>query len=310
METKTMIGIKLKVEGVHYFPKADEIAGFEVNYLKSFHRHNFGIECTMEVNHDNRDVEFIMLKHRVEEYLCGKYFDQNYHCLNFKAMSCEMIAKELLTAFGFCYVKVDEDDENYAEVFVTLKDDENKQPTNQTPKSNLKRISFIIGKFCSGKSYYAQKLLEEGKRRGYDKEWGFLEIGDIVRGITKTKERTIDPALDKEIVNEVIELVEGEGCESEELFITGIRQLSVFKKLYEEFVSKGCEIHIHYLPTPRNVRKKFFEAQKKRNPEKNTKSFEDFEKDEQKLGIDQLCSYLIDDFVEDDNFHFINISNI
>ena len=110
---KTRVFIKIKVEGLHLWPDCDIQ---EVDYLASLHRHNFGITCWHEVNHDNRDIEFIQLKHQVEEWLRERYYKVVPHCLIFGAMSCEMIAKELIKEFCFDRVSVDEDGENGAEV--------------------------------------------------------------------------------------------------------------------------------------------------------------------------------------------------
>lgn len=313
METKTFVGIKLNVEGVHYFPKADQVAGFEVGYLQTMHRHNFGIECKLPVNHDNRDVEFIMLKHRVEKYLYSEFSDTNYHCLNFKSMSCEMIAKELLTKFGFCYVKVDEDGENYAEVSGCCcgNNRENKSKASKPAEPSLKKIVFVIGKFCSGKSYYKNFVAQLAAENGRGDKASFIEIGDVVRSITKSKERVFDNNLDNKIIEIVKDNVNLVRNSSEILYIVGIRQLSVFLSLYNEFVSEGYEVFIDYLPTSREQRKTFFENQKKNNSKKNDeKTFEEIEEQEKGLGIDQLCSYLVDEFVANDNFSFININNL
>ena len=109
----TRIFIRLKVEGLHRWPDCDIQ---EVDYLANLHRHNFGITCWHEVNHDNRDIEFIQLKHKVKDWLLERYWKQVPNCLVFGAMSCEMIAKELIKEFGFDRVTVDEDGENGAEV--------------------------------------------------------------------------------------------------------------------------------------------------------------------------------------------------
>lgn len=39
----------------------------EVSYLANLHRHVFHFKVTVEVFHDDREIEFIMLKHRVEK---------------------------------------------------------------------------------------------------------------------------------------------------------------------------------------------------------------------------------------------------
>lgn len=110
---KTSIFIRLQVEGVHCWP---DCGIEEVNYLRNPHRHHFGVKAYLRVDGDNREVEFIQLKHKVTAFLGEKYWSQGGHCLDFGGMSCEMIAKELVREFTFDRVIVDEDGENGAEV--------------------------------------------------------------------------------------------------------------------------------------------------------------------------------------------------
>jgi len=77
------ITVKTQFEGIHYYPDAPE----EVEYLKNPHRHIFRVEAEIEVFHDDRELEFIMVQHRMNEFF-------EIHG-ELKSMSCEMIAKEL-----------------------------------------------------------------------------------------------------------------------------------------------------------------------------------------------------------------------
>ena len=45
------------------------------------------------------------------------YYDEQYDLCNFKARSCEMLAKELLEEFDLVYCSVFEDNENGAEIY-------------------------------------------------------------------------------------------------------------------------------------------------------------------------------------------------
>lgn len=110
--TTTFIGIKLQVEGFHNFPLASEVFGEEVKFLEVRHRHNFNIVAKKRVSHDDRDQEFILLKREVQDY-----YQRNFGTpAEFGSNSCEMIARDLQMAFGFDYVMVDEDGENFAEI--------------------------------------------------------------------------------------------------------------------------------------------------------------------------------------------------
>ena len=113
MKTQTNIGIKLVVEGFHRFPSATKYFKRDVDFLEQRHRHNFGICAKKKVYSDERDDEFILWKREVENYI-----ERNYgRPAEFNAMSCEAIARDILEAFDCEYVAVDEDGENFAEIF-------------------------------------------------------------------------------------------------------------------------------------------------------------------------------------------------
>lgn len=125
VKIKTEVYCTLQVEGVHNWPECDLE---EVIYLRDLHRHIFHIKAHKNVSHDDRDQEFIMLKHNIQHYLFREYasegqdghFMDDYVCI-FGAMSCEMIAKELIRKFDLSRCEVSEDNENGAVVTV-LKD--------------------------------------------------------------------------------------------------------------------------------------------------------------------------------------------
>lgn len=101
--------IKLEFEAVHCWPDCPLES---VMFLRNKHRHIFKVTCKAGVSHANRDIEFIMLKHAVEQYLRATYDKKDIG-----SMSCEMICKDLLDVFPVLnYVCVEEDGENGAEV--------------------------------------------------------------------------------------------------------------------------------------------------------------------------------------------------
>lgn len=83
----------------------------EVAFLRDEHRHVFHIESHKIVDHADRDTEFIVLKHRIGEFLEKTYPD---HKLG--ATSCEMLAIQLIGHFGLSMCIVSEDGENGAVV--------------------------------------------------------------------------------------------------------------------------------------------------------------------------------------------------
>lgn len=103
----TSIIVNLQLEGVHQW-SACPIE--EVSFLRYPHRHVFHICCKKPVGHDDRDIEIIQLKHRIQEYLAFACPDGQLG-----EKSCEMLARELATRFGLSYCSVLEDGENGAE---------------------------------------------------------------------------------------------------------------------------------------------------------------------------------------------------
>lgn len=65
-----------------------------------------------KVYHDDRDVEFIDFKNKVDKFL-----NETYHNKNIGSTSCEMLAKWLADKFDCFYVRIMEDNENGAEYF-------------------------------------------------------------------------------------------------------------------------------------------------------------------------------------------------
>lgn len=86
-----------------------------VEFLRNWHRHVFHVTLTVEVGHDNRDVEFFVLKHELNAYLKTHWDDKHFEA------SCEQIAKAVVTEFvrrkyDVILAKVSEDGENGAMV--------------------------------------------------------------------------------------------------------------------------------------------------------------------------------------------------
>ncbi len=109
---KTSIWVTFQKEGIHKYPAAATDPKLEpVSFLAHPHRHMFHFRVELEVFHDDRDVEFILLKRELESlYSTGT--------LQLNNMSCEMLAKELLAYIHTyypgrdCTINVSEDNEN------------------------------------------------------------------------------------------------------------------------------------------------------------------------------------------------------
>lgn len=108
---KSEVFCTLQIEGLHNWP---DCPIEEVAYLRDIHRHVFHIKAHKIVTHSDRDVEFIWFKHEIADYLEEKYYVNSDRLHYFGAMSCEMIAQELIDKFDLCRCEVSEDGENGA----------------------------------------------------------------------------------------------------------------------------------------------------------------------------------------------------
>ena len=105
----TNVIAKIEIDGLHNWPDAQSVFP-EVGFLASMHRHKWYITAKKRVNHDDRDVEFILFKRWLEGLYDGT-LELNYN-------SCEMIADDLHEEITEKYPKrkiwisVSEDNEN------------------------------------------------------------------------------------------------------------------------------------------------------------------------------------------------------
>lgn len=115
--TKSFIWVTFQREGIHQYPAAaymKELA--DVSFLANEHRHIFHFRVELEVFHDDRDVEFILLKRELESLY-------NKGTLQLNHMSCEMLASELAVYIKEHYpkrdirIEVSEDGENGCRVY-------------------------------------------------------------------------------------------------------------------------------------------------------------------------------------------------
>lgn len=103
---KNTVWVKFSFEALHKYPDAPD----EVAFLRNEHRHVFHVKAGIDVRHDDREIEFILLKRGLEKRFTGG---------NMNNKSCEMIADEIAEYFlnkGYknrtCYIEVSEDNEN------------------------------------------------------------------------------------------------------------------------------------------------------------------------------------------------------
>ena len=119
------IFVRFQKEGIHKYPAAatdpnlatgDE---YDVSFLATPHRHIFHFEVTIEVFHNDRDIEFIQFKRWLENQ-----YSQSILKLNYK--SCEMISDDLYEVIATRYpdrtikITVSEDNENGATIHYNI----------------------------------------------------------------------------------------------------------------------------------------------------------------------------------------------
>ena len=108
MEYEYSVFGTLQFEAGHCWPDAPEA----VSFLCNTHRHVFHIRFECPVTHSDRDIEFIMEKHKLQ-----RFCDYHYHGKDIGSTSCEMIAEDILQEFPeISSVTVSEDNENGATV--------------------------------------------------------------------------------------------------------------------------------------------------------------------------------------------------
>ena len=106
---RMMVFCRFQKEKLHRWPGAVEHK--EVSYLANLHRHMFHFQVKLEVSHDDREIEFIMLKHEMEKLVDG---------WGEEVGSCEMMASSIARYLRERYpgrqfeIEVSEDGENGA----------------------------------------------------------------------------------------------------------------------------------------------------------------------------------------------------
>jgi len=121
-EAKRQIWVTFQKEGIHKYPAAlEEPKLSDVSFLGYPHRHIFHFRVSIDVWHNDRDIEFIQFKRYLEALYSGEK-----NCLSLDYKSCEMIADDLYLRIADRYpnrnviINVSEDDENGCEIHYNL----------------------------------------------------------------------------------------------------------------------------------------------------------------------------------------------
>jgi hypothetical protein len=122
--SKRQIWVTFQKEGIHLYPAAKDDPALatggwdDVSFLGVAHRHIFHFRVAIDVQHNDRDIEFIQFKRWLESLYSDGTLELNHR-------SCEMIAEELAQQINNKYpnrsitISVAEDNENGATLTFT-----------------------------------------------------------------------------------------------------------------------------------------------------------------------------------------------
>jgi hypothetical protein len=121
--TGSYIQVKTTFAGIHAWA---ECHLSEVQWLKNDHRHIFHVSLVLPVNHDDRDLEFFVVKAQIDTIVTNLYCRNGFTGITHLGQrSCEMVAKDIINGFlalkaykhlDWIRCTVSEDDENGAGV--------------------------------------------------------------------------------------------------------------------------------------------------------------------------------------------------
>jgi hypothetical protein len=124
------IWVTFRKEGIHCYPAAatdpalNTAGEYDVSFLANPHRHIFHFRVSIDVFHNDRDIEFIQFKRWLENLYSGS--NNNNSVLELDWKSCEMIADDLYLQIAERYpnrnvvIEVSEDGENGCSISYNL----------------------------------------------------------------------------------------------------------------------------------------------------------------------------------------------
>jgi hypothetical protein len=125
------IWVTFRKEGIHCYPAAatdpllNTAGEYDVSFLANPHRHIFHFRVSIDVFHNDRDIEFIQFKRWLENLYSGNQSNNN-SVLALDWKSCEMIADDLYLQIAERYpdrnivIEVSEDGENGCSISYNL----------------------------------------------------------------------------------------------------------------------------------------------------------------------------------------------
>jgi len=124
---RRQIWVTFRKEGIHCYPaaatdpKLNTAGEYDVSFLASPHRHMFHFRVSIDVFHNDRDIEFIQFKR-----WCESLYSGSSSVLELDWKSCEMIADDLYLQIAGRYpgravtIEVSEDGENGCSISYNL----------------------------------------------------------------------------------------------------------------------------------------------------------------------------------------------
>jgi hypothetical protein len=128
---KRQIWVTFRKEGIHCYPAAatdpqlNTAGEYDVSFLANPHRHIFHFRVSIDVFHNDRDIEFIQFKRWLEN-LYSSNNNNSGSVLELDWKSCEMIADDLYLQIADRYpgrnitIEVSEDGENGCSISYNL----------------------------------------------------------------------------------------------------------------------------------------------------------------------------------------------
>ena len=125
------IWVTFRKEGIHCYPaaatdpKLNTAGEYDVSFLANPHRHIFHFRVSIDVFHNDRDIEFIQFKRWLENLYSNNGIVSN-PVLELDWKSCEMIADDLYIQIAERYpdrnvvIEVSEDGENGCSISYNL----------------------------------------------------------------------------------------------------------------------------------------------------------------------------------------------
>jgi adenylate kinase family enzyme len=277
--TKVQIIVQLQIAALHCWPQAAEIEP-SVSYLAEVHRHVFYIKAKRKVSHDDRDIEIILFKQSIEQYLKGRYFNQDLGICIFGSKSCEMLAQELSLMFHLDYCEITEDNENGACV--------EKIPNVENLRGKI--IDFIYGLPCSGKTTYCDQITKDGIFRP-----SRINVSESVRKLTNfNSTKDLITTVDLNPYDLAFELItqisQAHKERSMQIIVDGLRQFSAFKIIYAWLKATDLISYHYFLEVPIEELRNRFEK-RNRDTDKSV-DFDQIVKSAIEMGLNDIKTFI------------------